>query len=166
MVNEVILDASITIDWLLEDEQDPRSLAVQSHVHREGAIVPRHWHFEVANALLFAERRGRLQPGQAKPEIRMLNSLTIILDDSPDVERSFDLAVAHGLTLYDAIYLELALRTRLPLASLDGDLVRAALDSDVKLFSAYPPTLDSSLGASEAQKSRSSSAGALTISLS
>lgn len=134
-MNEVILDASITTGWILEDEQDQHSLAVQAQVHSEGAIVPRHWHFEVANALLFAERRGRLQPGQAMPQIRLLNSLTINLDDSPDIERSFDLAVAHSLTLYDAIYLELALRTGLPLASLDGDLLQAALDSGVAIFS-------------------------------
>ena len=135
-MSEVILDASITTGWLLEDEQDPRSLAVQAQVHREGAIVPRHWHFEVANSLLFAERRGRLQPGRAKRQLRSLNGLPISLDDSPDIELSFDLAVLHSLTLYDAIYLELALRTGLPLATLDGDLVRVAPESGVELFSA------------------------------
>ena len=135
-MSEVILDASITTGWLLEDEQDPRSLAVQAQVHREGAIVPRHWHFEVANSLLFAERRGRLQPGRAKRQLRSLNGLPISLDDSPDIELSFDLAVSHGLTLYDAIYLELALRTGLPLATLDGDLVRVAPESGVELFNA------------------------------
>ena len=135
-MSEVILDASITTGWLLEDEQDPRSLAVQAQVHREGAIVPRHWHFEVANSLLFAERRGRLQTGRAKRQLRSLSDLAISLDDSPDIEFSFDLAVSHGLTLYDAIYLELALRTGLPLATLDGDLVRVASESGVELFSA------------------------------
>ena len=134
-MNEVILDASITTGWLLEDEQDPRSLAVQAQVHREGAIVPRHWHFEVANSLLFAERRDRLQPGSAKRQLRSLNELPISLDDSPDVELSFDLAVAHGLTLYDAIYLELAMRRALPLATLDQDLERAAGDAGALIYS-------------------------------
>lgn len=134
-MNEVILDASITTGWLLEDEQDPRSLAVQARVHREGAIVPRHWHFEVANSLLFAERRGRLQPGRAKRQLRSLSDLPINLDDSPDIELSFDLAVSHGLTLYDAVYLELAIRHELPLATLDTDLESAALAAGVELYS-------------------------------
>ncbi|MDE2745320.1 MAG: type II toxin-antitoxin system VapC family toxin [Chloroflexota bacterium] len=134
-MNEVILDASITTGWLLEDEQDNRSLAVQAQVHREGAIVPRHWHFEVANSLLFAERRGRLQPGRAKQQIRSLSGLPIHLDDSPDIELSLDLATSHGLTLYDAVYLELALRTGPPLATLDRDLLRVASGSGVELFS-------------------------------
>ena len=135
-MNEVILDASITTGWILEDEQDQHSLAVQAQVHREGAVVPRHWHFEVANALLFAERRGRLQPGQAKPQLRLLDTLPISLDDSPDIELSFDLAVAHGLTLYDAIYLELALRRALPLATLDEELQRAADQAGAEIYSA------------------------------
>lgn len=135
-MSEVILDASITTGWLLEDEQDRLSLAVQAQVHRAGAIVPRHWHFEVANSLLFAERRGRLQPGGAKIQLRSLGDLPVSLDDSPDIELSLDLAASQGLTFYDAVYLELALRTGLPLATLDSDLIRVAPGSGVELFGA------------------------------
>ncbi len=135
-MNEVILDASITTGWLLEDEQDPRSLAVQAQVLREGATVPRHWHFEVANSLLFAERRGRLQPGSARLHIHSLSDLPIRIDHSPNIEAAFDLAFEFGLTLYDAIYLDLALRRGLPLATLDGDLLHAAPRSGVELYGA------------------------------
>ena len=133
-MNQAILDASIATGWLLEDEQDPRSLAVQAQVHREGAVVPLHWRFEVANSLLVAERRGRLDPGEASLHLRSLDDLSIHVDDACDFASAFTLARDHQLTFYDAVYLELAQRRNLPLATLDGDLVRAAPRVDVGLF--------------------------------
>lgn len=73
--------------------------------------MPQHWRFEVANSLLFAERRGRLLPGRARLRLRSLYDLAIEFDDSSDLETALALAFEHSLTIYDAIYLELALRT-------------------------------------------------------
>ena len=98
--------------------------------------MPQHWRFEVANSLLFAERRGRLPPGGARLRLRSLNDLAIDFDDSSDVETALALAFEHNLTMYDAIYLELARRTGFPLATLDDDLVQVAPNSGVELFSA------------------------------
>ncbi len=131
-----VLDASITTGWLLEDEQSPLSLAVFELATREGATVPQHWRFEVANSLLFAERRSRLRPGRAMFHLKSLEDLPIQIDVSPDLAATLDLAFEHGLTFYDALYLELAVRRSLPLATLDYDLERAARSAGVEVISA------------------------------
>ena len=133
-MSQLVLDASVTTGWLLEDERDPYSVAVLATVIREGAVVPQHWRLEVANALLFAERRNRLLSGEAKRRLLTLNDLSIQVDVTCDFASGFDLASEHGLTFYDAVYLELAQRRRLLLATLDGDLASAARRSGVPLF--------------------------------
>lgn len=132
----IVVDASVASGWLLDDERDQLSRSALRSVEEDGAIVPQHWRFEVANSLLFAERRGRLLPGRARLRLRSLNDLAIDLDDSSDVETALALAFEHNLTMYDAIYLELALRTGFPLATLDDDLVQVAPHSGVELFGA------------------------------
>ena len=130
-----VLDASITTSWLLEDEQDPRSLSALESVERSGATAPQHWRFEVANSLLLAERRGRLRPGRARLRLHSLRDLPIDIDESPDFDTTFALAFEHGLTYYDALYLELAIRQQLPLATLDNDLQSAAGARGVEVHS-------------------------------
>ena len=132
----IVVDASVASGWLLDDERDQLSRSALRSVEQDGAIAPQHWRFEVANSLLFAERRGRLLPGRARLRLRSLNELAIEFDDSSDLETALALAFEHSLTIYDAIYLGLALRTGFPLATLDGDLVRVAPNSGVELFSA------------------------------
>ena len=97
--------------------------------------MPRHWHFEVANSLLFAERRGRLQPGRARLRLNSLQDLPIDIDESFNLDATLTLAFETGLTFYDAVYLELAIRQELPLATLDGDLMGAAQRAGVDVFS-------------------------------
>lgn len=132
----IVLDASITTGWLLEDEQDPLSLAVFEIAKREGATAPQHWRFEVANSLLFAERRSRLRPGRATFHLKSLDDLSIQIDNSPDLVAILYLAFEYELTFYDALYLELAMRHELPLATLDLDLERAARSAGMDVFSA------------------------------
>ena len=132
----IVLDASITTGWLLEDEQDSLSLAVFETAKRDGARVPQHWRFEVANSLLFAERRNRLRPGRAMFHLKSLDDLSIQVDGSPDLAEILDLAFEHGLTFNDAVYLELAMRHELPLATLDHDLERAARSAGIEVVSA------------------------------
>jgi predicted nucleic acid-binding protein len=92
-------------------------------------VVPAHWRLEVGNALLMAERRGRIRAGRVDAVWRLLAALPIEVDAETNArawEGAAELARRHGLTLYDAAYLELAARRRLPLATFDGALVRAA----------------------------------------
>ena len=131
----VVADASVTTGWLLRDKQDPLSLAALSRVQSDGAVVPRHWLFEVANSLLVAERRGRLETGEVTLLLGQLDSLSIQIDEACDIDRALELAQEHELTVYDAVYLELAMRRELPLATLDGDLDHAAATAGVDVFS-------------------------------
>ncbi|MFV3131466.1 type II toxin-antitoxin system VapC family toxin [Niveispirillum sp. KHB5.9] len=123
-----VLDCSATLAFILPDEGgiDP---GLTGRLLAEGALVPSLWTLEVANCLLMAERRGRIAPEFRNAALADLALLPISQDGETARSawgRTSDLAKAHHLTLYDATYLELALRLGLPLASLDRDLVGAA----------------------------------------
>jgi predicted nucleic acid-binding protein len=93
------------------------------------AIVPALWHLEVGNALLMGERRKRSTNADTTRWLSLLSTLPIVVDDETMTRAWNDtlaLARAHKLSVYDAAYLELALRRSLPLASLDANLKAAA----------------------------------------
>jgi len=116
--------------WLFSDEITPETSALQERMILEGALVPSHWMLEVTNVLAMAERRKRLSAADAAQFVVYLRGLQIEVDDSL-FSRAFDhilpLCRTHQLTSYDAAYLDLALRSKLPLASLDDDLRNAAI---------------------------------------
>lgn len=125
----LVLDASVTIAWFFEDERTPPVVAVLDRIVESEAIVPPVWRIEVANALQMAVRRGRMVLQARAASLAQLETLAITCDEACVKHcwgRSLALADQHGLTLYDATYLELALRRRLPLATLDQKLRRAA----------------------------------------
>lgn len=118
----IVLDASVTIAWLFTEEQTREVVAVLDRVVTEGAIVPSLRRLEVANVLRTAIRRGRCEQGYADRSIARLMRLPIVVD--PDTDRHAWGAIrtiSHdtGLTMYDAAYLELALRLGHPLATRD-----------------------------------------------
>ena len=124
----LVIDSSITLAWFFEDERTDRADAVMRQVARAGAVVPSLWRLEIANALQAAVRRKRISAEFRDASIADLNSFPISVD--PETDRhawgtTLTLAERCRLTLYDAAYLELAQRLRLPLASLDQEL-RAA----------------------------------------
>jgi predicted nucleic acid-binding protein len=125
----LVLDASMAVAWLFEEERTPTTEAAKQRVTREGAGVPSIWRLEVANVLRSAVRRGRCDESYASASLILLNRLMITVDGETDLRAWSDsraLSLAEGLTLYDASYLELAIRTGGTLASLDVDLVAAA----------------------------------------
>ena len=126
----LVLDASVALAWLLPGEDgDGRADALMARVVEQGAVVPAIWRLEVGNAVVTAERRGRLPPGTARPLLSPLGAIPITVDPETDThswEATLTLALAHRLTLYDAAYLELAWRRSLPIATFDADLDRAA----------------------------------------
>lgn len=132
-----MLDASATVPWLVDDEAPSSARPLFDRVVAQGAVVPALWRLEVANAVLMAERRGRITAKQRTERLDELRKLTIEVDDET-VERAWssilELAAQHRLTLYDAAYLELALRRRLPLATLDRELARAGQAAGVTLL--------------------------------
>ena len=119
----------MALAWCFEDELDEQADFVLQKVAREGAAVPSLWFTEIANGLLFGKRRGRLGEADVERLATLFLNLALTVDDS-QAERLFKavLSVAHrfGLTAYDATYLELAMRTGLPLATKDDALVAAA----------------------------------------
>ena len=126
---ELVLDASVTIAWLMPDEQTAPSQEVLDRVTSSGAYVPGIWRLEVGNTLLLAEMRGRILQDHRKRAIEQLLALPILVDMETDAHAwraTYTLAQQFGLTLYDASYLELARRRGLPLATLDRDLRRGA----------------------------------------
>ncbi len=129
----LVVDASVVMAWLFDDEEEPRADSVLEVLEEDGALVPHLWHLETRNTLLVAERRGRLAAGGIKERLDALKGLPIRTDADPDLQSAFDLARAHELSIYDAMYLELAKRESAELATLDGALGRAAVVEGVPL---------------------------------
>ena len=133
----LVLDSSVTVAWLFRDEQTQAVRDVLGEITKTGAVAPFLWRIEVANALQTALRRGRIDAAYRDASIADLQILDISLD--PEGDRhvwsgTVALADRFGLTLYDAVYLELAQRRGLPLASLDRHLRIAATKLGVALL--------------------------------
>ena len=129
----LVVDASVVISWLFDDEGDPRADMALERLKEEGAVVPNLWYLETRNALLAAERRGRLSAEAVDERLDSLKGLPIRTDQGPDLQSALNLARSHGLSFYDALYLELAKRESSELATLDGALGRAAAAEGVPL---------------------------------
>lgn len=138
----LVLDASVVIAASLPDETvGDLARVLMDRVAALGAIVPALWHIEVGNALLSNERRGRVQQGRIGQITTYLRSLPIAVDSETHLhawETTMNLSRRHRLTLYDAAYLELALRRRFPLASFDGRLCSAAVAEKVETLTGAP----------------------------
>ncbi|MGA9868065.1 MAG: type II toxin-antitoxin system VapC family toxin [Acetobacteraceae bacterium] len=128
-----VLDASVTVAWALEDEESKEASAALALIRAGGASVPAVWYFEVRNTLLVNERRGRITQPATSAFLRELSSLPIVTDRAPKDAELLSLARLHRLTIYDAAYLELALREYASLATLDSALMRAARELAVPL---------------------------------
>ncbi len=137
----LVLDCSAALAWAFEDEWSVAAGKLLDRVEKHGAVVPPIWHLEFANTLVLAERRGRIAAGGARYRLDRIALLPMETD--VDCEKwlwtaTVDLAAAERLTVYDASYLELAIRRALPLASKDRDLIAAAQRRGVDLI----PVLD------------------------
>ena len=130
----LVVDASVSVSWLLDDEDDPRADMALEEVEANGCIVPQLWHIETRNSLLISERRGRIASDSVDERLRSLGELPIETDARPSLQAAFELAKTHGLTMYDAMYLELAKREGATLATLDRALRRAALAEGLQLL--------------------------------
>jgi len=133
----IVVDASIALAWVYPDERDPVAERALDVVVQSSGLVPTIWHLEVANSIAQSIRRGRVTASERDLALADLMRLDIEVD--PETNRqawnvTLALAERFGLTVYDAAYLELALRRRLPLASLDRELRAAAVEVGVELL--------------------------------
>lgn len=124
-----VLDASMALTLFSEDENVALGDAVLDILAEEGAIVPSIWRLEVANAFRSAVRRRRYDEARADAALAELKRLSIEVDPETDARAwgpTLDLSRADGLTVYDAAYLELAIRLNATLMSCDRELVDRA----------------------------------------
>ena len=135
-MNYLVLDASTAIGWMV-DTPTPRIARRALHLLQSGTIgiVPELWYYEVSNALITAERRGRASMQTVSGHISDLERLAAFLEVGPTTPSALIAAARQsGLTAYDAAYFELALRRNLPLATLDGKMRTAAQKAGIDLL--------------------------------
>lgn len=124
-----VLDCSVTLPWIFGSEANRESEALLDTLAAGGtAWVPALWHLELANVLLGAQRKGRIDQAGIEAFLGALATFEIEVDPETMAvawTKTLALAREHGLTVYDAAYLELALRRGIPLATRDGALVEA-----------------------------------------
>lgn len=133
----LVLDSSVTAAWIYSDETTTAVRQVLTEIITSGAWVPAHWKLEIANILEMGIRRRRTNAAFRDDTLQDLALLPVQLDTETDKHAwgaTLRLAVQHGLTLYDAAYLELAKRRGLPLATLNTELRSAAQAEKVPLL--------------------------------
>jgi predicted nucleic acid-binding protein len=132
-----VVDNSVVMAWCFEDEADGYADGVLEGLVAGEAFVPSVWPLEVGNVLLVAERRGRLDEASSVRFLELLGGLPITVEQEPP-ERMLgevvSLAREHGISTYDASYLDLAMRLGLPIATRDASLAKAAKKCRVPAF--------------------------------
>lgn len=133
----LVLDSSAALAWVYMEERSEAIAAVLDRVTEGGAWVPALWRLEVANVLEMGVRRGRNDAAFRDATLADFELLPIQTDAETGAQAwraTLRLAERHRLTVYDAAYLEVAMRRGLPLASLDRALRAAAGAEDVVLL--------------------------------
>lgn len=134
---EFVLDASVALRWALRDMRAHLAEQVEALIRsgRAQPVVPALWHWEMANGVVRSLRRQGLGETEWSFALLQLENFSAGVSTEPGpsapVRNAALLARRHRLTVYDATYLELATRRALPLATLDDDLRRAALQAGV-----------------------------------
>ncbi len=133
----LVLDASVTLAWLYKQETTIVVDFLFERLRRQDAWVPSLWWLEIANSLQMGLRRQRLTRSERAEYLDLLRKLPLHTDNQTTENawtRTLALSDRHGLTAYDAAYLELALRRKLPLATLDRELRQVATVENVILL--------------------------------
>jgi predicted nucleic acid-binding protein len=133
-----VVDASVGFSWVCHDQATPETFTLLNEiVAGVTVVVPSFWFLEMANVLLMAQRRHKLTAIQRKAALGKLAAIQFTVDDEA-ARSAFDqiseLAEKHGLTVYDATYLEIALRRKMSLASRDEALRSAGRRCGLKLL--------------------------------
>ena len=137
MRKSVVIDASIALAWVHPSQATKETAELLTDVENgTKVVVPSLWFLETANALLVLERRKKLTKEERTKALARLAALNATCDElgyTAVFTRVSALASKHGLSVYDACYLELSTRRNLPLASLDTALLSAATREAAKL---------------------------------
>jgi predicted nucleic acid-binding protein len=122
----IVVDSSVAACWALPDEISDYANRVLDGDVQHGMVVPDLFWHELRNVLVVNERRGRLRAEQTALALQKIAALPHLVDTAKGDSAIMTLARRHVLTAYDAAYLELATRRKLPLATLDTRLAAAA----------------------------------------
>jgi predicted nucleic acid-binding protein len=138
-VSRIVLDASTVLTWCFPDEESQKALEISERIAGgDHVAVPAFWRHEILNALLVGEKRKRLTAELTHAFLDDLNRLPVNVDELASPTTVFgatqSLCRKHGLTAYDAAYLELAIRGNYALATVDQELKRAALAENVPVL--------------------------------
>jgi predicted nucleic acid-binding protein len=137
MSTRFVVDNSVVMSWCFEDEGDGYAEAVLESLYTGEAFVPAIWPLEVGNVLLVAKRKKRLSEASVVRFLELMGGLPITIEqEAPErmLKEIVSLAREHGLSTYDASYLDLAMRLGLPIATRDEPLARAAKKCRVPAF--------------------------------
>ena len=135
-MTSLVLDCSIAVSWLFEDEASPSTDKILEMVRDRGAYVPNLWHLEVTNVLIQASKKNRIDSVSIPERLATLSLLPIKTDmetHSRAFSDTFYLAEEQMLTSYDAAYLELAMRRELFIATKDNAIKKAAKTLQIPL---------------------------------
>lgn len=136
-MSKVVVDASVALAWCFPDEANRYADAVLMALAAHQLVEPTIWSMEIANAISVGERRARIQESEIQRFLELLGSLNVIEDARlmPEVFGDvLPLARRHAIAVYDAAYLEAAIRHDAPLATLDRALERAARAMGIASF--------------------------------
>ena len=122
----IVIDVSIAAAWCFPDEEAAAAERALHDLPRLGGVAPALFWYEVRNVLIVNERRARIDRTDSARFLMRLRNLRLLRDEAHEEESVMDLARAHGLSAYDAVYLETTLRRGDTLATLDRALATAA----------------------------------------
>ncbi len=130
----IVIDATVAIAWCLRDRKETGGAdSLMERTKTEAAIVPGLFWHEVRNVLVVAERKKRSEPNTAECHVQRLRGLPLGTDNGQDDGQTIAMARRHGLSGYDAAYMETAKRRGAKLATLDRKLAAAADDEGISL---------------------------------
>ena len=125
----LVIDTSVAAAWCFQDEEGSAEAdGLMSRIADEGGVVPGLFWHELRNILIVAERRKRIDLRAAEVYLKRVRAFPLVTDDNQDDAKTLTLCRRHGLSGYDAAYLETAQRRGIPLATLDKKLAKAAKD--------------------------------------
>lgn len=130
----LVADNSVVLAWFVKSQSTPYSDKILARAAHEPVHVPIVWALEFANALRQLERRRKLTQDAASSILDAVDALGLVIDTAPPAQRRLlDVARQYDLSVYDASYLELAIRLATKLAAQDGPLAAAAAKAGVKV---------------------------------
>jgi predicted nucleic acid-binding protein len=135
----IVLDASLLIAWLLEEDAAASAPALADILQNETLVVPAHWPADIGNALLTSLRHGKLPSNRLEMMLDDCAAFEISIEPPTPVEKVSALtrlAAAQNLTFYEAAYIQLALERAIPLGTLDQDMRSAAARLGIRVFPA------------------------------